>query len=309
MTFFSGNTDMDALLNKIADELINTGSWLDADAAVSGSKRVVRHAVDANFYVLLERVASPGYNGFTIFRLNEIKVTVSSGWDSVGHLPTGTQEVTSIPAESWQTGQSNYPFYDSTTTGSGNKTGQYYLWADSSGVTLLATWTASNSHYDYTSFFHLERNTTKEYADGFTNFFLLSLVNEDRTIYYSSYQFYVYRAPSGNDYSLNRKQYIRPFNTSTIDYALAVATFFDCYKSAGNSKVYFQFPYYSNNLDPLRRTPIAQTQRWFRVGVGLGVADGDLIDWVNGAETWKFLAKTLQSPDSTNYLPIAIRYA
>lgn len=300
---------MDALLNQIANELIATGSWLDADPAVSGTKRVVKHAIDANFYVLFERVASPGNNGNTVFRFNEIKVTISSDFNTVSHLPAGTQEISTIPAEAWQTISNSYPYYDTTSTGSGNKTGQYWMWVDANGVSLFVTWLASGTHFDYTSFFHLERNTTKEYADGFTNFFVVSLVNEDRTIYYSSQQAYVYQVPSGNDYSLNRKQYVRPFNTSTISYTQGVATFFDCYKSGGNAKVYFQFPYYSNNLDATRRMPIAQTRGWFRVGLSLGIADGDLIDWVNGAETWKYLAKTLQSPDSTNYLTLAIRYA
>ncbi len=299
---------MDALLNKIADELLATGSWLEGDPFHAGTKRVVKHAVDANFYVFFERLVtnSPNSN----IKLNEVKVTISSGFDLGTHLPTGTVETTSIPAEAWQRGNSGSTFYLDSTVGNGNKTGQYWLWVDSATVSLLVTWTPS-SLYDYTSFFHLERNSLKEYADGFTNFFIVAFTNEDRSIAYSGVvgmrvfeQF-----SSGSNNSLSRKEYVRPFNLSTDVYPDGIATFFDCYKSNGNAKVYFQFPYYSNNLDPIRRVPIASTTRWFRLGVGLGIADGDLIDWVNGAELWKFLAKTLQSPDSTIYLPIAIRYA
>ncbi len=301
---------MDALLNKIANELIATGSWLDADPAVAGTKRVVTHAVDANFFILFERIVSPGLSNNTNFRLNEIKVTISSGFDTVSHLPTGTQEITTIPAELWQKGNSGNQFFLAGDVGNGNKTGQYWMWVDASSVTLFVTW-LSSSVYDYTVFFHLERNVTKEYADGFTNFFFVSLVNEDRQVNVSSQFFKVYQVGNTgiSDYSPGRRQYVRPFNTSTVSYTQGIETFFDCYKSAGNAKVYFQFPYYSNNLDSARRTPIAQTKSWFRVGLALGVADGDLIDWVNGAETWKFLAKTLQSPDSTSFLTLAIRYA
>lgn len=226
----------------------------DADPAVSGTKRVFTFSQN--------------------FRINEIKVTVSSGFDTVSHVPTGTIETTSIAAESWQRGSGSYPFYSANDVGNGNKTGQYWMWVDANGVSLFVTW-LSRSLYDYTIFFDLERNTTKEYADGFTNFFLVALTNDDREIYYSSgstYRMNVYEGVSGTfDHDLNRKEYIRLFNTSTTAYESGIETVFDGYKSAGNSKVYVQFPYYPNNLDASRRTPIAQTNSGERHSSGVSL--------------------------------------
>jgi hypothetical protein len=55
--------------------------------------------------------------------------------------------------------------------------------------------------------------------------------------------------------------------------------------------------------------PIAQSLRWFQISTGLGVADGDVVDYVLGAQTLKYLAKTVQSADNAAFLPYAIRYA
>jgi hypothetical protein len=323
MTFYNGTTTADDLVNLIADQLIATGAWIDADPVldgtdtnltdVVGAERVVAHATDANFYVYLSRRVS--FNGNTSnARFNEVRVQVSSGWDAGAHAPTGTIYTSGIPLEAWNRYSSSYPYYSTTTTGSGNKSGQFWAWVDDFGFTVLSTWDASG-FLDYTSIFNLERNSGKEYSDGYTNFFHAAYANTDPEVrhsnggtYYRARYFENAQASSGFG-DLGRAESMRPFNQQGYSLGSAVKTFFAAFKSDGNSKVYFQFPFYSNNQDSNKPSLIAQTDRWFIVGVSQGLADGDLVDFVNGAEVWKYLVKTPQSPDSTAYLPVAIRYA
>lgn len=318
MTFFSGNTDMDALVDVIADQLIATGAWVDADpfypAGAHPAKRVVAHATDANLYLWFARqqVNAPLQGAL---KWNEIVCIIASGYNLGTHAVTGTTQTTGIPCEYWQTGASGYPYYWNTSTGSGNKTGQYWLWVDVTGITLLATWTQGTG-YDYSSFLAIERNTAKEYADGFTNIFVTAITNSDPdntfyngTTYYGRY--FLNRSQGGNPtYSdMNRAGYARPFNLVDPAWTNGVAYFFSAYKSPGNSKVYFEFPVYSNNASPSQRSPIATAASWFYASVSLGIADGDLVTYTTGPNTYTYLVKTLQSPDSAAFLTIAMRQA
>lgn len=315
MTYSSGSTDMDTLTDKVADDLIATGAWQDADtvgrpSGAAPARRAVEHIADG-FFVSMERVVTPGNLSANNVRFNEVRVDVSTGYDTGTSEPSGTVETTGIPAEVWQRDNDSESFYWNTTVGSESKPGQFWMWLDADGFTLLATWNPGPG-YDYTSFLSIERNATKEYADGYTNFFIVAWTNTDRQVEEwngpDAEEAAYFRNASGHG-DLNRKEYIRPFNQSTEVLGDGVHLFDAAYRSDGNSKVYFQFPYYSNNLDTTKRMPIAQTKRWFDVALGLGLADGDLVDWVDGAETKTYLVKTIQSPDSAAFLRVAFRQA
>jgi hypothetical protein len=292
LPFFSGATDMDALIDLIADQLIATGAWGTADATLAAgahpAKRAVQHLTDPNFFVTLDRnIVGGGYNG-----ANEIRVQISTGFTA--HAPSGTMQTTGIPTESG--------FYQSAGVVANNKLGAHWTWIDAAGFTVLSAWTSSASFNDWTVFFTLERSTAKEYADGYSNFFCASIPNSNNGVgnqgtYYSAF--------------FGRAMVCRPFNFQEYaSEANALEKFFPAYRSPGNSKVYFEFPYWSNNQLPLQRAPIAQTQRFFWVqSQGGGLADGDLVTYVQGASTLTFLVKMLQSPDSTAYAPWAIRQA
>jgi hypothetical protein len=300
--FFSGATDMDALVDLIADQLILSDAWGTADATlVAGAhpaKRALQHLTDTNFYVTLDRNLVTSVGGWNA---NEIRVQVSTGFNAATHAPSGTIQVTGIPTES---------AINSNPTAN-NKLGSHWTWIDASGFTVLSTW-AGSAFNDYTVLFTLERNSAKEYADGFSNFFVASLASANPIIGNNSGQglYYGNRSVSfGQDFQ--RCIIGRPF--SFQEYSAdsnSLEKFFGAYRSPGNSKVYFEFPYFSNNQLPLQRSPIAQTQRFFWVQPpGGGLADGDLVTYVQGASTLTFLVKLLQSPDSTNYAPWAIRQA
>lgn len=299
MAFFSGNTTMDALIDLIANELIATGAWVTADATlVTGTtpaKRALQHATDVNFYVYLARniANNQGGNGY----VNEILVQVSTGFNTVTHLPNGTVQNTGIPCE--------------TNSVATNKAGTHYTWIDASGITCLSTWAASGN-VDFTTLFNLERNTAKEYADGFSNFFIASIPNVNSAIGSYPYNgtYYGNAAVYPGNYTCNRATILRPFNFAEFgDANNGYAYFFGAYRSLGNSKVYFEFPFFSNNQNQLQRMPIAQTQRFFLVQPGQGLSDGDLVTYVQGPNTYTYLVKLLQSPDSAAYTPWAIRQA
>jgi hypothetical protein len=307
MPFFSGNTDMDALIDLIADQLIATGAWVTADASlvagVHPAKRALQHATDTNFYVYLTRqLATPTITAN--YSVNEILIQLASGFNTGTHAPSGTIYTTGIPAEGPQINQNNMV--------ASNKAGTHYTWVDASGVTVLATW-ASSGFQDFTCIFSLERNTAKEYADGFSNFFCISVPNANYTMGTSPNQGNYYGLSGGANTNQNhcaRGYVLRPFNFQEYsDYNNALATFFGAYRSLGNSKVYFAFPFFSNSQTPLQRSLIAQTHRFFLIQPGSGLSDGDLVTYVSGPNTYTYLVKTLQSPDSANYSPWAVRQA
>jgi hypothetical protein len=320
MPFFSGSTDMDALIDRIADDLLATGSWVTADGTLAAgahpAKRAIKHAVDTTFHVTLDRAVSTVVSNGTKW-FNEVRIRLSTSFDTGTHEPNGTVKTAGIPAEAWQTGFTGGTGYWAAggTTGSGNKVGTVYLWTDLDGFTGIVTWNSAGG-IDYTILFGLERNTAKEYADGFTNFFFHSFPNNNPTLDSTasaggSGAYYGNRNEgSSGDVDLGRPYYVRPFSIESYSSdAESVERFFKSYRSAGNSKVYLQFPWYSNNTSLTQRNPIAQTTRWFWVHEAAGLADGDLIDVVVGAQTFTYLVKLLQSPDSINYAPYAVRKA
>lgn len=305
MPFFSGGTTMDQLIDLFANELIATGAWVTADATlVSGTTPAVRalqHATDPNFYVYLKRqLITAGGNAGNV---NEILVQLSTGFNTVTHVPSGTIQTTGIPTEA-------QVYSGGALVVANNKAGTHYTWIDASGITCLSTWAASG-YQDYTIFFTLERNSAKEYSDGFSNFFCASIPNANYHIGTSSSSGQYYGIDTGSsNWDFGRAYVLRPFNYSEyVDYNNVLATFFGSYRSLGNSKVYFEFPFWSNNQAPLQRMPIAQTGRFFLVQPGQGLSDGDLVTYVSGPNTYTFIVKLLQSPESTNYSPWAIRQA
>ncbi|MHB8633027.1 MAG: hypothetical protein ACYDBQ_03535 [Thermoplasmatota archaeon] len=314
MTFFSGNSDMDTLIDLIADQLIATGAWGTADAALATgqhpAKRAIKHLTDANLNVYFTRqvLSVPGST-----RWNEILIQISTGFDTVGHAPNGTIQTTGICCEGWQKYNSGAQYYYGNDVGSGNKAVTHYTWIDAAGVTLQVTGATSPAK-DFTVFFNLERNTTKEYADGFSNVFCAAIPNDDVGFYDQTYTQSYYSnavgAGQGSPNGAGRANICRPFNYQQYaGYAGGLATFFGSYRSLGNSKVYFEFPFFSNNQVVAQPQPIAQTGRFFLINPGQGMADGDLVTYVSGANTYTFLVKLLQSPDSIAYSPWAIRQA
>lgn len=302
MPFFSGNMDMDGLIDLYADQLIATGAWVTADAGLPAgahpAARALQHATDPNFFVYMARRYT--LNIANSWQANEILIQLSTGFNTGTHLPSGTIQTTGIMAEGATSSQ----------PGNYNKAGTHWTWIDASGITSLVSWSPT-SLVEFSTFFTLERNTSKEYADGFSNFFCASIPNDNPFLGSNSAggQYYG-NGNSSSNFDWQRALILRPFNfVEWNDYNNSLAPFFGAYRSLANSKVYFEFPFFSNNQAPLQRMPIAQTARFFLVQPGQGLSDGDLVTYVSGPNTYTYLVKLLQSPDSVNYAPWAIRQA
>lgn len=83
------------------------------------------------------------------------------------------------------------------------------------------------------------------------------------------------------------------------------------FKSTGNNKVYFEFPYYFNDPDGDYVSPIARSSRWFEVQKSAsGLISGDTVSWldVDGVSVRKFLITEISSGDGSHEKFFAIPY-
>lgn len=326
MAFFNGNTDLDALLNLWATQLIATGSWVDNDPTWNGTKRSLRHAVDPNFFIAFERgvnnlVRSGGGSGGSYNAL-EIRIVVSSAW--VANAPSGTIRYSGIVSSAgWSLSSgginSNIP---SGVPANASATGQHWTWVDADGLVSLFKPTAS-AFWDFTSCFILDRITAKEFADGGTNFYTIAFNNFDALGSETGGASRRYYDASGNYTSSSnqsRVQYIHAFLVEEYNANGAgapsfplntVERWFPAYRSPGNSKVYVAFPWYFNTTNGTQRTPITGSgDKWWRSSQALGLADGDVIDYTApGPILKRYLVKSLDSPDTTSAIDIALRFA
>lgn len=186
----------------------------------------------------------------------------------------------------------------------------YYLWVENNGngFAIMGKPEPDATDAEQQSFIIVvERNPTKEYADGYTNFYLYSVMN----IYAELYDY-------DNVTSINRQRsYLRPFAFQWPDYTydttthpngygisfVATPTYY-AYKSNGDNKVYFVKPLMHNTIGQI--APIFQGQLFFMWSEGAGLIDGDIVS-MEGSTT-KYLCKGLDSVDSTNRINYAIKY-
>lgn len=386
MTFSNGNTTMDSYVDFMATQLVATGVWSEPDAGFypAGATPAKRVIFDGTVYVFLQRAIKNGNanaaagtaeTGTGSMRANEIRVSFGSGYNLGTHLLTGTVQDCGVPLEVWQKGTAG-TFFLNNDVGAGNKAFQHFTWIDPNGsiVAIVAAAVFPNT-CDMVCMFSLERNTIKQYADGFSNLYwtCIPLINPYMsTGSISTDGGYFCRLPYnffsgltaingggfgsvGGGGNMARPIYFHPFNGApTYDEPVYIGSmnpsganhlyhiytfaginangssninpggvpgrypgiefFFSAYRSPGDSKAYFQFPWFNNNADPRRRSLIAQSNAlWFPVYDNLGgLSDGDIIDYTApGPVLQRFLVKSFAPLEATigSQLNIAIRFA
>jgi hypothetical protein len=234
-----------------------------------------------------------------------IRVVFSASWDASAHIYPTSNQSTFIAFEScYNCGVSA----DMATT-----IVTYYLWIEDNGngfVIMGKPEPNTADTYQQSFILTIERNPNKEYADGYTNFYL-----------YKSTNIYTIMYDGTNATSIWRdRQILRPFayqypdDTSKGQYALmqlngygisfVLTPAYYAYKSNGDNKVYFIKPLIHNVLGQI--TPIFQTPLFFAWSETVGLVDGDIVS-IEG-QTTKYLCKGLDSPDSGNRLTYAIKY-
>ena len=329
-----------ALIDAWAAAMIATGSWEDADTSLKAdgttdpAGRVLRYTrAGEELYVAMVH-SYIGYNAssVSIYSAEAVLVFVSSGWNSTGHIPSGTIETTYIPI-----GYKSSITWPSGTPRACTGSAQWWISANADIWAIMGIGAAS-VWYDSISFLTFEREDAKEYDDGGSKVFIYADAYQVRYSYSTigdqtyawggnPYQWSLPSAWSGLLAGADLRKYIHPFvasypltgvSQSNYNYVdgqdqnssyLIVPT--RARKSAGNSKVYMAFP--TAFADPgTWRSPIKTLKAWFPVEPGAGVADGDLISipvsW-NGLTpvTWRYIYKALTSPDG-GQLDIAVFY-
>ncbi len=315
MGFTSGSKIMADIVEEIASGLIAAGVWVDITAHDPGAtmwttasktennaKRALKYQNGSEVIFLVMEVINQTngvdvyYDGSRYYYAKGIRIVFSATWDSVAHNYPVSNQSTFVPFECHYYGTGyRYVQADFATMQI-----QYYLWIEQNGFVITGKPEPHANDTSQQSFFIVvERNQNKEYTDGFSNFYCMACCNIWNPFY-----------DGARTYLQRHHSILRPFayvsgsapSGSGIGYVVTPSYY--AFKSNGNGKVYYVKPIVNNSANALN--PIFQAELWFPWTEGVGLIDGDVIA-VEGSTT-KFLCKALDSPDSTNRLPFAIKY-
>ncbi len=272
-------------------------------------------ALNFEIYMALEMInIANGLNVYTGYNSKGPRITFSTTWDPVAHTYGSTY-------------QQSFLHYETHTTNvaadMATLINPYSMWYEANGFAIMLT--PDNNVTDTVQqslFLVVERNTNKEYADGFSNFYCYCCMNINNFHFTSVGQAqrienimrpFVFYTPedafNGTNYNgnavLSAMQSgicLVPVQLTTANPPAAQAYAF---RSAGNSKVYFIRPIIQNVRGVT--LPIFQADFFFVWTAGQGLTDGDIVA-ISGL-TEQYLCKSVPSPDSTTPLLFAIKYA
>jgi len=316
MGFTLGAKTTADIVQETAEGLIATpeGFWTDADPTWTtidrtgnNARRVLKYANGAELiYLALEVINQT--SGMNYYYGNQgwwyygkgIRVVFSASWDSVAHIYPTSNQSTFVPFET-QRGGVNADFRTLMIP--------YQLWIESNGFVIMGKPEPDATDTNQQSFIIVvERSPTKEYADGYTNFFCFTSVNMwINCLYDGNWAPTIWR----------NRTILRPFafqypdhaswggftaNGNGLSFVPTPNNF--AFKSVGNNKVYYVKPLIHNVSG--QTAPILQSDLFFLWSEGVGLIDGDVIS-IEGRTT-KYLCKGLDSPDSTSRLTFAMKY-
>lgn len=304
MGYTTGAKILADIIDEITNGLIATpgGYWTDADVTWTTAIKIQLNARRAlkylngteEIYLTLEAVNTT-YNCQPSWYAKGLRVGFSAGWDYTNKVPTSTTYTSTIPFEGRPHTQGLVVADLATLQNT------YYLWIDASGFVITSKPEPNSADVGQGSWvLVVERNPNKEYSDGFSNFYALSACQ--------------YLTSGQNDPNFYFRVFMRPFaflrggweDGTPLDPAGIAypGSPYRAFKSIGNGKVYYIKPIINNSPD--ERTPIFQSDIFFRYDEEQGLIDGDVIA-IEG-QTTKYLCKALDSPDATTRLPIAMKY-
>lgn len=305
----SGNTGEIRVVTTVA------AGTITFDAAINTSHiigELVRE-LDFEIYMAIEIINQTNGLGFYSSRNGKgFRFVFSASWDAATHIyPTSNQStfihfeqhVTNVIADLGPT-----PIPPAVPTNPGLMV-TYWLWIEDNGNGFVIMGkpepTADNEQQSF--LIVVERNPAKEYADGYTNFYLYKQENNWPVMYHGGYP------------SIQRDRAIlRPFAYQWLDDASVNVTpiangsgvsfvpmpSYYAFKSTGNNKVYFVKPLIHNHAG--QYAPIFQSNLFFMWSETVGLLDGDVVS-IEGTTT-KFLCKAVDSPDFTTRLTFGIKY-
>lgn len=301
MGFHYGTNSIPGFIAELAAELAATDDFtMHDDQAVGGY--CLRYK-DQNLYMLIETVTngeygkSYYYSGTTYYaRFAGIGVRFSTGWNLETHAPADT-------IRRWVMA----PLFCASGTPSSARLGtdsnfQINYWIDKYGfVGVIQNPYSENEASGVLFACEFLPDASKEFSDGYTNVMAYTKRNY---AYWGSAE----KPPAGS--TAYYYHALRPFGLAeTGDTNIREAYLRPAMRSSGNSKIYFEFPTYENDIVNWQ-APIAQTRRWFFVQESGGMSLNDVVSWMDPDKVTvhKFFITAATSPDTANKVIVAIPY-
>ena len=316
MGFTTGAKVLASIIDEISEGLIATpgGYWTDNDTTWDTTTRTAFNARRSlkytngpeELYVALEAINTSLTVSGSIYKTQSkgLRITLSASWDSGSHTYPTLNQQSFIQFETY-----SFQIYNNNAPALADLAAlqvTYYLWIESNGFVIMGKPEPFPNDASQQSFFLcLERNPNKEYADGYTNFFAVMQQN----MFHQAHAAYPGSAFKG---VLRPFAFQYPSSTDTVDSITLngmgvnywLSPTYLAYKSQGNGKVYYVKPIIHNHAGQMM--PIMQSELFFPFSENVGLIDGDVIA-IEGATT-KYLCKSLDSPDSTARINMAIKY-
>jgi hypothetical protein len=307
MGFVTGTKNVATIVAELAAGLEAGADWVMHDQEVPGGYCLL-YTPD-NTYVTIKAYAGTGcaYNS-SDYQWSGIAMIFSTGFDTTAHEPTGTIYNGCIPFF-WQDHANNAALIANDRLFSVN------FWVDNSGFVM--SW--SNPFYDATScggvvLMEAIPAAKREFSDGYRALmFHCNLAGTKETWF--DYQS-TYTPDNAAVYYLNVRPFARACCSSLVNYPAHL----DAYRSQGNSKIYFEFPWFHNDVTNGRATPtrdhynnpIYQTRRFFYVRKSGGLALNDVVQWLDPTAeppaVRKFIVTDISSGDNNPTVYAAIPY-
>lgn len=294
MGFHYGTNSIPGFVAELAAELAATDDFTMHDNQAAGGYCLKYK--DQNLYMLIESVVNKDY-GKDYARFSGIGVIFSTGWDMETHAPADTIRRWALAPLFCYTSSTNDARQGE------DSTFQINYWVDKYGFVGVIQ-NPYDNYYASGAFFACEflPDAAKEFSDGYTNVMAYTKRNYEYwksgsnrpgtgsdTIYYHCLR------PFGlceTGLTNIKEEYVRP-----------------AIRSDGNSKIYFDFATYENDIINWK-APIAQTRRWFFVREDSGLSLNDVVSWLDpdNVTVHKFFVTAATSPDTATKVMVAIPF-
>lgn len=301
MVFIQGTWDIPTIAATIGQALIDTDDFVDADPDVTMGT-VVKHTPTNTYVWITPGVANSASAQIHPYTLDAgMRVIFSSDWNTETHAPSGT-------------------IYRGHVNLYGNGAGSSDHQASLSSITTPNAFPVSVCVDKYGFIGVIQNN----YSDGNPSLFACEffpsvwMEYDDAQKPICFFTKHVYDAFYNNHVDTGQNlanvdsgyHYIRPFNLAygvTANGNMGAYMPREAYRSEGNNKTMFDFPWYQNDYASLKY-PIAQTRRWFKISATGGHAIGDIINWIDpdGTTVHKYI---VAAADTTNLYAIPYQNA
>lgn len=304
----SGNTGEVRVVTAVAAGTITFDAAINTDHLTGEPVR----ELDFEIYMAVEIINQVNGLGFYSSRNGKgFRFVFSASWDATAHIYPTSNQSTFIHFEQ-HTGNvvadlGPTPIPPAAPTNLGLMV-TYWLWIEDNGNGFVIMGkpepTVDNEQQNF--LIVVERNPAKEYADGYTNFYLYKQENNWPIMYHGGYPSiqkdrailrpFAYQWP--DDASVNTSW----ANGSGISFVPMPSYY--AFKSIGNNKVYFVKPLIHNHAG--QYAPIFQSNLFFLWSETVGLIDGDVVS-IEGTTT-KFLCKAVEGPEFPSRLTFGIKY-